>query len=118
MASYTSTQLYGPGTPTEALRGNVRFSFTNLNDSPTYFTIETVRNANGVYDSTSATNALGVYSNFTNINIDSLITSSYIASVILPPGISRFQFSPIVETGVAVSGSFLRATGETSLVIT
>jgi hypothetical protein len=115
MASYTSTQLYGPGTPTEALRGTLTFTFTNLNDSPTYFTIETVRNANGVYDSTSATNALGVYSNFTDINIDSLITSSYIASVILPPGASRFQFNSTVN--VAVSGSFLRATGETSLII-
>ncbi len=115
MASYTSTQLYGPGTPIEALRGNKTFTFTNLNDSTTYFTIETVRNTNGVYDSTSATNALGVYSNFTNINTDSLITSSYIASVVLPPGVSSFEFNPTVN--IDVSGSFLRATGETSLVI-
>jgi hypothetical protein len=56
---------------------------------------------------------LGVYSNFTGINVETLITSSYIASVVVPVGGGSFQFNP--TTTVAVSGSFLRATGEISL---
>ena len=115
MASYTSNQLKGKGTSTEALVGNKTFTLTNPSSGSAYFTIETVRENNGYYDSTSATNALGVYSNFTSIDEDTLITSSYIASVVVPSGGGSFQFNPTVN--VAESGSFLRATGEISLII-
>ena len=115
MASYTANQLYGEGVPTEELVGNKTFTLTNPSSGSSYFTIETVRNNDGFYDSTSATNALGSYSTFTSINEDTLITSSYIASVVVPSGGGSFQFNPTVD--VALSGSFLRATGGISLVI-
>ena len=115
MASYTANQLSGDGTPTEALVGNKTFTLTNPSSGSAYFTIETVRNSDGFYDSTSATNALGVYSNFVSIDVDTLVTSSYIASVVVPSGESSFQFNSTVD--IPVSGSFLRATGNISLVI-
>ena len=46
---------------------------------------------------------------------DTLITSSYMASVVVPPGNSFFDFDP--TTNIIVSSSMLRATGEVSLVI-
>lgn len=115
MASYTADQLKDSGVPTEALVGNKTFTLTNPSSGSAYFTIETIRNNDGFYDSTSATNALGVYSNFTSINEDTLITSSYIASVVVPSGGGSFQFNSTVN--VAESGSFLRATGGISLII-
>ena len=115
MASYTANQLKGSGVSTEELSGNKTFTLTNTLSGSAYFTIETVRNSDGFYDSTSATNALGVYSNFTGIDVETLITSSYIASVVVPTGGGSFQFNP--TTTVAVSGSYLRATGDVSLVI-
>ena len=115
MASYTADQLKGSGVPTEALIGNKTFTLTNPSSGSAYFTIETVRNNDGFYNSSSATNALGVYSNFTSIDEDTLITSSYIASVVVPSGGGSFQFNPTIN--VDESGSFLRATGEISLII-
>ena len=115
MASYTSNQLKGKGTSTEALVGNKTFTLTNPSSGSAYFTIETVKDNNGFYNTSSATNALGVYSNFTSIDEDTLITSSYIASVVVPSGGGSFQFDSTVD--VAESGSFLRATDGVSLVI-
>lgn len=115
MASYTADQLKGSGVPTEALVGNKTFTLANPSSGSAYFTIETVKDSNGFYNTSSATNALGVYSNFTSIDEDTLITSSYISSVVVPSGGGSFQFNPAVN--VAESGSFLRATGEISLII-
>ena len=70
---------------------------------------------NFVYNSSSPKNAVGTYSTFTNISEDTLVTSSYIASVVVPPGGGSFKFNP--TTNIAASGSFLRATGETTLTI-
>lgn len=115
MASYNANQLSGAGTPIEALVGNKTFTLTNPSSGSAYFTIETVKDINGFYNTSSATNALGLYSNFVGIDEDTLVTSSYIASVVVPSGESYFQFNSIVN--VAVSGSNLRATGGISLVI-
>lgn len=115
MASYTANQLRGSGVPTEELSVNKTFALTNPSSGSAYFTIETVRDNDGFYDSSSATNAVGIYSNFTGIDVETLITSSYIASVVIPPGSGSFQFNPTVS--VAVSSSYLRATGNVSLVI-
>ena len=113
MASYTAKQLR-LGTPTEALVGNKTFTLTNPATGSSYFTIETVTKNAGSY-TTQPTNALGVYSNFNVIDIDSLVTSSYIASVVVPEGDSSFQFDSTVD--VAVSSSILRATGGITLTI-
>lgn len=115
MASYTAEQLNGAGTPTEVLSGAKTFTLTNPATGSAYFTIETVRNNDGFYDSNSPTNALGVYGSFTNIGSDTLITSSYISSVVVPEGNSSYQFTP--TTTVAVSSSMLRATGGITLTI-
>jgi hypothetical protein len=113
MASYTAEQLR-VGTPTEALVGNKTFTLSNPATGSAYFTIETVPNNTGSY-TTQPTNALGAYSNFTSIDVDSLVTSSYIASVVVPEGNSSFQFNSTVD--VAVSSSTLRATGGITLTI-
>tara|TARA_Y100001938_G_C7838413_1_gene304894 strand:+ start:117 stop:467 length:351 start_codon:yes stop_codon:yes gene_type:complete len=115
MASYSQEQLNGAGVPIEAITGNVTFTFTSTNTGSSYFTMETVRNGSGSYDTSSPNNAIGAYSSFSQISEDTLITSSYIASVVVPPGNSFFDFDP--TTNIAISSSMLRATGEVSLTI-
>jgi hypothetical protein len=114
MASYTAEQLYGAGTPCEEISGNNLFSITSSNDEVAYFTIETVRNGLGFYDSSSATNTLGWFSNLNNVT--TLISSSYIASVVVGVGGGSFNFEP--NETIALSGSFFRGTGGISLGIT
>ena len=114
MASYTKSQLK-EGTPTEVLSGNKNFTLTNNSTGSVYFTIETIANNTGSF-SDKSTNTMGVFSSFVGISEDSLVSSPYIASVILPEGESSFDFNPTVN--VAVSSSLLRGTGEISLVIT
>ena len=93
MATYTAAQLSGSGTPTEVLSGAKTFTLSNPLSSSAYFTVETVRNATGSY-ADQPTNALGTYASFTGIDSDTLITSSYISSVVLPSGASSYQFTP------------------------
>ena len=114
MASYTANQLNGAGTPTEALSGLKTFTLTNPLNSSAYFTVETVRNATGSY-ANQPTNALGTYATFTDIDVDTLITSSYISSIVVPPGASSYRFTPTAT--VALNSSMLRATGGITLVI-
>ena len=109
MADYTSEQLYGPGCPCEELVGGV-YTFTIVNPYPyqvAYFTMETVRNSDGFYDDGTPTNGLGTFSNFNNIS--ALITSSYIASVMVEGAGGSFDFEP--NGAIALSGSFFRGTG-------
>jgi hypothetical protein len=114
MASYSAEQLYGAGTPCEEISGNNLFSITSSNDEVAYFTIETVRNGLGFYDSSSATNILGFFSNLNNVT--TLITSSYIASVCVGVGGGSFNFEP--DETISLSGSFFRGTGGISLGLT
>lgn len=111
MASYTYTQLYGTGSIGENLSGLKTFTFTNPSAS-SYFTMETARNSSGSYDSTSPTNFSGSYVVSESMN---LVTSSYISSVVVQPGVSSFKFTPLN----AVTGTtyYLRGTGMYSLVI-
>ena len=93
------------------------FSFVNNNDSSVYFTVETFRNELGFYESPfSPANAIGIYSNFTGINPEHLVTSSYIFSEVIPPGSSSFTFIP---TSVISTGSvYFRGTGDMNVTIT
>lgn len=111
MASYTYTQLYGTGSVGENLAGTKTFTFTNPSAS-SYFTMETVRNSEGFYDSTSPKNFIGTYSVSSSMG---LVTSSYISSIVVQPGVSSFTFAP----ASAVTGTTyrLRGTGMYSLVI-
>ena len=115
MASYTANQLYGAGTPIEALTAATTYTFTlgtPVASGSAYFTIETVRNANGFYD-TQPSNSLGAYASFTSIDEDTLITSSFISSVVVPQGGGSYTFTPTAN--VAISSSFLRSTGGVTL---
>jgi hypothetical protein len=111
MASYTYTQLYGSGSIGENLSGLRTFTFTNPSGS-SYFTMETIVTSTGFYESTSPTNFIGTY-----IVSESMgqVTSSYISSVVVQPGVSSFTFTP----AIAVVGTtyYLRGTGAYSLVI-
>lgn len=112
MASYTYLQLAGTGSVGENLTGLKTFTFTNPSAS-SYFTMESNPNYNGFFDSASLTNFSGSY-----VASDSLglVTSPYVASVVVQPGVSSFTFTP---TYTIVSGSNyrLRGTGMYSLVI-
>jgi hypothetical protein len=115
MASYTSNQLYGAGTPIEALTSGTTYTFTIASPATgsSYFTLETVRNPIGYYDSTTPTTAVGTFGNLTNVT--GLVSSSYVFSVIVNQGGGSFTFIPAAN--VAASGSFLRGTGGISLNI-
>mgnify|MGYP000852310517 CR=1 FL=1 len=119
MASYTASQLNGEGTSIEALTAGVSYVFNITNTTSTgsaYFTVETVRDSKGFYNSTRPTNASGSYSSFSDIDQNTLITSSYISSVVVPEGGGIYQFTP--TSNIALSSSFLRGTGDISLDIT
>lgn len=115
MASYTADQLYGTGSPTEALTSGSSYNFaltSSAQSGSTYFTFESVRNSNGNYSGSSAY-ALGTFSSLSNVQ--TLVSSSYIFSVVVNPGGGSFTFTP--DDNVPASGSFLRATGDTTLTI-
>lgn len=118
MASYTAEQLYGSGTPIEALTASTSYTFTLTSPSSlsgsAYFTFETVRENDGFYDDTSSQNAIGTFTTLTNVQ--TLVSSSYIFSVVVEQGGGSFVFTP--SNNVAISGSFLRGTGGISLSIT
>jgi hypothetical protein len=86
------------------------FTFNNPSGS-SYFTVETVRNSSGVYDSTSNQSAVGTYSNFSNLNGDHLVTSSYIFSIPVPNGTGSFTFNPSYSV-FGTSSVYIRGTGE------
>lgn len=111
MASYTYTQLYGTGSIGENLSGTKTFTFTNPSGS-SYFAMETVRNSQGVYDAASPTNFKGTYSVSESMG---LVTSSYIASIVVQSGTSTFTFAP--TSAVTGTTYYLRGTGMYSLVI-
>jgi len=115
MASYTSNRLYGAGAPIEALTSGSTYTFTIASSATgsTYFTLETVKNSIGYYDSTTPATATGTIRNLTNIT--GLVSSSYVFSVIVNQGGGSFTFSPAAN--IAASGSFLRGTGGISLTI-
>jgi hypothetical protein len=112
MATYTYTQLYGTGSVGENLSGLKTFIFTNPSGS-SYFTMETNRNNVEVYDLSSPTNFSGSYVVSQSMG---LVTSSYIASVVVQPGVSSFEFTPELAT-VLGSDYHLRGTGMYSLTI-
>ena len=112
MATYTYQQLYGSGSIGENLIGLKLFTFTNPSGS-SYFTMETIVTSTGFYEATSPKNFEGTY-----VVSESMgqVTSSYISSVVVQPGVSSFKFTP---TYTIVSGSnyYLRGTGMYSLTI-
>ena len=112
MAIYTYTELYGSGSIGENLVGFARFEFQNPSGS-SYFTMETIPASTGFYEASSPKNFSGSYVVSESMG---LITSSYIASIVVQPGTQVFKFTPaITVTGTTY---YLRGTGAYSLVIT
>ena len=122
--TYTYTQLYGSGSIGEDIIDPTYFEFNNPSGS-SYFTMETIPTSTGFYEASSPKNFIGTYTNLSHpyqdpTNPDSmnpwgLVTSSYIASVVVPPGLSSFLFFPaITVTGTTY---YLRGTGAYSLTI-
>ena len=115
MASYTAKQLNRANTPIEGLTAGESYVFSITNNTSTgtaYFTVETADNSTGSF-SGKPTNALGLYSGFDKINENSLVTSSYVSSVVVTKGVGSYTFTPTVD--IAISSSFLRATGGMTL---
>jgi hypothetical protein len=120
--TFTGLQLSGAGSPIPPIPAGDSAVFiitrnTNLTGSG-YFTVETVGNNDGFYDSTSPTNALGSYdfSTFSPFVPTNLITSSYVSSVIVNPqntDVQTYVFQP--TSNIAASSSMLRSTGDISL---
>jgi hypothetical protein len=111
MASYTAAQISGTGSLGENLSGLKTFAFTNPSGS-SYFTMETLTGSGSLYSASTPTNFSGSYSTSASMG---LITSPYIASVVVPSGTSAFTFTP----ANAVTGTTyrLKGTGAYSLVI-
>jgi hypothetical protein len=111
MATYTPSQLKNSGSLGENLSGLKTFTFTNPSGS-SYFVLESVRNTNGYYDSSTPINCEGVYVVSSSMTI---VTSSYIASVVVPSGVTSFKYTP--NSAVTGSNYYLRGTGEYTLTI-
>ena len=113
MASYTYTQLYGSGSIGENFTINVQKTFTFTNPSgSSYFTMETIPSSGGFFGDTSPKNFSG---SFVVSESMGLITSSYIASIVVQPGTQSFKFTP--ATTVTGTTYYLKGTGMYSLAI-
>ena len=74
-----------------------------------YLTFEAVRLPNGFYDDTSSTPGLATFYDFVDLNIDTLVTSSNIFSVVIPQGGGTFKW---VNTNIIPANTmFIRGTG-------
>lgn len=112
MAVYTPPQLYGSGSVGENLPGTKTFAFNNPYDS-SYFTLETIRNTDGFY-SGSPINFTGSWSVSSSM-VMGFIQSPYIASFVVPSGVSSFTFTPAsTVTGITYR---IMATGAYTLTI-
>ena len=74
-----------------------------------YLTFEAVRLSTGYYDGTSSTPGLAAFSDFVGIDEDTLVTSSNIFSVVIPPGGGTFKYTP--TNNVIENTMFVRGTG-------
>ena len=89
----------------------INFSFSNPSGS-SYFCIETVTSISR-YDSNSNKNCEGIWSVSSSIG---LVTSSYIAGVVIQPGSSSIDFTP--NSSISAGDIYFRGTGEYTLIIT
>jgi hypothetical protein len=102
--NYTFAELYGAGTASIDLTAGTPYTFTITNNSgSSYFTLETVRD----YDGITPKNTSGSYASLTNIATS--VISDYIAGFALPTGTNSFVFTP--SSNVTGSTLKLRGTG-------
>jgi hypothetical protein len=113
MPTYNSNELDGKGILIPGFSTGQDFIIHNsgLNS---YFTLETIRNGEGFYDTLSPTNTLGVFANL--VNVHDLIGSPYIASFIVNQGTGSFTFYP--DEAVPDNSLYLRAAGKMEVTTT
>ena len=117
MATYTPLQLQGSGSLGENINSSVTktFTFANAASATNYFTLETIPNPSGFYVSGSTPrNVDGSWVVSSSILLG-FITSSYIASVVVPPGNSSLTFTP--SNNVVGTTYYLKGTGDLTLTI-
>jgi hypothetical protein len=115
--TYTAAQLYGTnggGTSSINLTASVQYVFTvDSTSGSNYFTMETVRNNQGFYDSSSKKNTSGSY--FT-AGIPTKVSDNYIAGFALKQSpYNSFTFTPAIN--ITGSTLMLRGTGNVALTI-
>lgn len=88
-----------------AAGGTMEYVISNPLGVDSYFTLETVPNANGAYDSTSPKNTSGSYT--LGSGLSTLIQNDYFSSVIVAPGGGTLTLVPAIN----VVGSTLRLRG-------
>jgi hypothetical protein len=115
--TYTAAQLYGnngEGTSSINLSASVQYLFTvDSTSGSNYFTMETVRNNQGFYDSGSKKNTSGSY--FDNA-VATRVSSDYISGFALKQSpYNSFTFTPAIN--VTGSTLMLRGTGGVTLSI-
>jgi hypothetical protein len=115
--TYTAAQLYGnngEGTSSINLTASVQYLFTvDSTSGSNYFTMETVRNEQGFYDSSSKKNTSGSY--FANA-VATRVSSDYISGFALKQSpYNSFTFTPAIN--ITGSTLMLRGTGGVTLTI-
>lgn len=107
MASYnvSVTQSTSLQPDNVAAGGTMEYVISNPLGVDSYFTLETVPNADGTYDSSSPKNTSGSFTLGSGLN--TLIQNDYFSSVIVSPGGGTLTLIPAVD----VTGSTLRLRG-------
>jgi len=111
MPTYNIQANYGQGMVTQSqntvIGDTINYIITGSGTGSSYFTLESARNTNGFYDSTSKKNTSGSFTLGTGIS--NLIQNDNFASVIVSPNGGTLTFVP----AIAITGStlFLRGTG-------
>lgn len=119
-SNFSSAELQGSGslvsTKLSKFSANIPYVFrlpSNYSDS-TYFTLETIRNTNQVYDSASP-KTFSTPIIFPIYETVDMVKSDYIVSFVLANGDNRFVLYPITD----INGNtlYLRGTGNVALVV-
>jgi hypothetical protein len=107
--NYPFSDLYGPGTSSINLTKGTAYTFTITNNSgSSYFVLET-----NSTNSPKPKNVSGSFSSLTNVN--DLVSSDYVAGLVLKQGTNSFVFTP--ATNVTGTSLKLRGTGGISLAL-
>ena len=114
---FTSAELQGAGTTSSIdFLPNTPYVFQlpNYQSGSVYFVLETIRNTNQIYDSSSAKN-FSTPIIFPIYETVDMVKSDYIASFVLGTGDNRFVLYPIAD--ILGNTVYLRVTGNVDLTI-
>ena len=103
--SVTQSIVVSPGNLTAGTP--VTYSIDNPSPASSYFALETVSNANGIYDSNSPKNLQGTFA--LGAGISNVVSDDYKAGVVVAPGGGNLVFTP--TNNVTAATLLLRGTG-------